>query len=306
MFRTTLAAAISVAVLVLSASAARFTMVFDGLEFTLNERQAQLPPKPDKAGKKASKAYRSALKQLGKDSTALKTELKIAKKVVKLEKLADDELNGLIDAAIAELATEVQTRIDGLQSRLNTGAGAKASPAKVQNALEQAQDILGIALGEEKRKNTVRRLAQADARASKAEKLLDKLNFNGGGGGGGSECGGTPLTAGEMAGGTFGAGIQWTGEEVIIDGSGAQLTVTIIDCDRSTPLKYVFALPSPLRTGEFDALFNNVSLTVSTLDGSGSPSRTGTISIARADTRLEFTYSLGASQQGSIAIDLPR
>ena len=49
MLRTNLAAAIRIAVLALSAPTARFTMVLDGLGFTLNERQAQLPPK---AGKK--------------------------------------------------------------------------------------------------------------------------------------------------------------------------------------------------------------------------------------------------------------
>lgn len=322
MNRITLAAALSVAMLAISASAARFTTHFDGLEFTLQERQAQIPDKPDKATKKAAKAYKAALKALAKESTSLKTELKIAKKVVKLEKQDDDDLNGLLDGALNGFGEAIQARIDDLQARLANGSpSAKATPAKAEKALTQAQDRLGFALGQEKRKKVIGGLLQADGRASKAAKLLDKLGFTdagggdgggdgggGDGGGGESQCGGTPLASGEMAGGSFGGGTPWSGEEVIIDSASAQLVVTVLDCDEFGGRKYVLVLPSPLGVGSFDAMTNGLTLAVSGLAEEGQPIPQGNVTITRADTRLELTYSFNGATTflGTLAIDLPQ
>ena len=82
MFRKTLAAALCVAALAVSATADRITTHLDAVQAAVTERQTALPIKLNKQQKKAAKAYKSALKKLGKESTSLKTELKIAKGIL--------------------------------------------------------------------------------------------------------------------------------------------------------------------------------------------------------------------------------
>ena len=87
MSRTLITAALGVAVLAFSASAALFTTHLDQIQIAVEQAQEELPDKLTRAQKKEASAYKSVLKKLSKDSVTIKTDLKIAKSTLKLEKL---------------------------------------------------------------------------------------------------------------------------------------------------------------------------------------------------------------------------
>ncbi len=327
MFRTLVTATFCVAALSISASADLFTTHLDEIQMAVEQRQEELPDKLTRAQKKEAAAYKSVLRKMSKDSVSLKTDLKVAKVSLKLERFDDPQLNGLLDSALTGFTSDIQAHVDSLQMRLDLGAPAKksrATPAKAQKALDKATTRLDQATGEERRKRAVARLLQANTSARKAAKLLDKLGFTGdpgggdpgggdpGGGdpGGGDpgtgECGGTRLGPNDAASGMFGAGAQWSGEEYSIDTSGAQTIVTIFDCDEFDGRQYKFTLPAGLAPGEYDALATGSSLEVSAVGGSGTPISSGMVRIVEAGARLtvSYTFNGGVSYQGGFSIPL--
>ncbi len=301
--RTMISSALLLA-LSLAAFGARFTSAFDTVESTVQDLQAALPPKLDKAQKKAAKTYRSTLKKLRKDTTSLKSEIKLGKGLVgKLLKLGDEDVGAALEASVERLRHEVQNALELAQQKLGS-VPTKITPAKVQKQLDAGFAAMEAAAAQGKLKKRIALFGKAEARARKAEKLIGKLT--GGGGGGGGDCEGQDIGPGDTLditrnGADFGAAKYSV--ETVTDDFGTKTVVTLTNCTSNR--KLVLTFPSPLFPGSYSggSIFpeNKVGFFAGPAQdgGFGISNFGGSATVMNVATRLQLTFSWSTGDAGS-------